>query len=146
MIATDYSLMMQLARMIPPPRRRSGRGPTISSRTPEGRYGRCPLCREFVCIEPSAPLGDAPCPCCGHLIVSIDPLWPIHPELRKPTRTKTKVPARSGRLGDLAVRLAARVLRAARSVRAAASAEAERRSASREPSPSSGVWDPWLDG
>jgi acyl carrier protein len=41
---------------------------TISSRTPEGRPGRCPVCGTILCIEPSSPAGDAPCPACGHLL------------------------------------------------------------------------------
>jgi ABC-type transporter Mla MlaB component len=40
----------------------------ISSRTPEGRPGRCPDCGADVAIEPSGPARDAPCPECGHLI------------------------------------------------------------------------------
>lgn len=40
----------------------------ISSRTPEGYPNRCPLCGNVVCVEPSRPFGDAPCPCCGHLL------------------------------------------------------------------------------
>jgi len=38
------------------------------SRTPEGRPNRCPHCGNEVCIEPSSPMRDAPCPCCGQLI------------------------------------------------------------------------------
>jgi acyl carrier protein len=41
---------------------------TVSSRTPEGVPNRCPLCGARVCIEPSQPPGDAPCPRCGHLL------------------------------------------------------------------------------
>lgn len=41
---------------------------TISSRTPEGTPNRCPLCGQAVCIEPSQPFGDAPCPACGSLL------------------------------------------------------------------------------
>jgi acyl carrier protein len=41
---------------------------TISSRTPEGSFNRCPVCGADVCIEPSVPAGDAPCPNCGHLL------------------------------------------------------------------------------
>lgn len=41
---------------------------TISSRTPEGQPGRCPICRANVIIEPSLFFGDAPCPSCGHLL------------------------------------------------------------------------------
>jgi len=39
-----------------------------SSRTPEGEPNRCPVCGHEVRIEPSYPPGDAPCPCCGHLL------------------------------------------------------------------------------
>ncbi|MHB1558571.1 MAG: STAS domain-containing protein [Isosphaeraceae bacterium] len=40
----------------------------ISSRTPEGRPNRCPVCGSEVAIEPSDPAADAPCPRCGHLL------------------------------------------------------------------------------
>jgi acyl carrier protein len=40
----------------------------ISSRTPEGAFNHCPLCGADVCVEPSQPAGDAPCPKCGHLL------------------------------------------------------------------------------
>jgi len=40
----------------------------ISSRTPEGETGQCPLCGNIFRIEPSQPAGDAPCPCCGSLL------------------------------------------------------------------------------
>ncbi len=40
----------------------------ISSRTPEGSPGSCPVCGHAVQLEPSDPAGDAPCPRCGHLI------------------------------------------------------------------------------
>ena len=40
----------------------------ISSRTPEGRPGRCPICGAALMVEPSDPPGDAPCPHCGHLV------------------------------------------------------------------------------
>ena len=40
----------------------------ISSRTPEGEPIRCPICNQVVTVEPSEPLGDAPCPNCGHLL------------------------------------------------------------------------------
>lgn len=39
-----------------------------SSRTPEGHFNRCPVCQNEICIVPSHPLGDAPCPCCGQLL------------------------------------------------------------------------------
>ena len=41
---------------------------TISSRTPEGQPGICPLCSAFVVIEPSIFVGDATCPNCGQLL------------------------------------------------------------------------------
>ena len=60
----------------------------ISSRTPEGRPDRCPVCGSAIEIEPSDPAGDAPCPNCGHLlwftwddagaIVVIKPTCAIH--------------------------------------------------------------------
>lgn len=39
-----------------------------SSRTPEGRPNRCPVCGKRVTVEPSGPANDAPCPHCGHLL------------------------------------------------------------------------------
>jgi hypothetical protein len=41
---------------------------TVSSRTPEGRPNRCPICGRAIRIEPSQPFGDAPCPACGTLL------------------------------------------------------------------------------
>ncbi len=46
----------------------AGGAMVISSRTPEGRPGHCPVCGSHVRIEPSDPAGDAPCPRCGHLL------------------------------------------------------------------------------
>jgi acyl carrier protein len=40
----------------------------ISSRTPEGLPGRCPICRLEVCVAPSVLFGDATCPHCGSLL------------------------------------------------------------------------------
>ena len=42
----------------------------MSSRTPEGRPGRCPVCGGAYRIEASLPPGDAVCPRCGALV------WP----------------------------------------------------------------------
>jgi acyl carrier protein len=42
--------------------------PTISSRTPDGSPGRCPICGQMVLIEVSGAFGDAPCPHCGCLL------------------------------------------------------------------------------
>ncbi|MDA0834884.1 MAG: phosphopantetheine-binding protein [Planctomycetota bacterium] len=44
---------------------------TISSRTPEGFPGRCPICGGTAKIDPSADTGDAPCPQCGQLLWQI---------------------------------------------------------------------------
>jgi acyl carrier protein len=41
---------------------------TISSGTPEGVPNHCPICDTIICIEPSHPPGDAPCPNCGTLL------------------------------------------------------------------------------
>lgn len=41
---------------------------TISSRTPEGPPGSCPLCTASVVVEPSVFFGDATCPRCGQLL------------------------------------------------------------------------------
>jgi hypothetical protein len=41
---------------------------TISTRTPEGAPNHCPVCDSLICIEPSQPPGDAPCPNCGTLL------------------------------------------------------------------------------
>jgi hypothetical protein len=40
----------------------------ISSRTPEGEPGHCPICSASVRVESSPETRDAPCPCCGHLL------------------------------------------------------------------------------
>ena len=41
---------------------------TISSRTPEGSFNRCPVCGKVMNITPSEPSGDATCPHCGSLV------------------------------------------------------------------------------
>jgi acyl carrier protein len=41
---------------------------TVSSRTPEGAPNHCPVCDKPICIAPSHPPGDAPCPNCGTLL------------------------------------------------------------------------------
>src|SRR5262249_32761549 len=46
---------------------------TISSRTPEGLPQRCPLCGADIRLEPSEPIGDAPCPHCGCLVLFGNP-------------------------------------------------------------------------
>jgi acyl carrier protein len=42
---------------------------SISSRTPEGQPGYCPVCGSAVCLLPCEPIFDAPCPSCGHLLL-----------------------------------------------------------------------------
>jgi mannitol/fructose-specific phosphotransferase system IIA component len=49
-----------------------------ASHTPEGWANRCPVCGHDVHIEPTVPPGDAPCPCCGHL------LWFNAPSMVRP--------------------------------------------------------------
>jgi hypothetical protein len=39
-----------------------------SSRTPEGEPNRCPICGNQLCLKPSGPPRDAPCPFCGSLL------------------------------------------------------------------------------
>jgi hypothetical protein len=41
---------------------------TISSCTPEGEPNACPICGNQIRIEPSRPVGVAPCPHCGTLL------------------------------------------------------------------------------
>jgi hypothetical protein len=41
---------------------------TISTRTPEGWPAKCPICGHEICVDPSQPAGDAPCPRCGSLV------------------------------------------------------------------------------
>jgi hypothetical protein len=40
----------------------------ISSRTPDGAPGECPVCSASIYTQPSWPAGDAPCPNCGSLV------------------------------------------------------------------------------
>lgn len=40
----------------------------VSSRTPEGFPGRCPMCGRLVQLELSYPMSDATCPNCGTLL------------------------------------------------------------------------------
>ena len=66
---------------------------TISSRTPEGTPNQCPLCLAFICIEPSDPPGDAPCPNCGHLV------WFISSKLEIPAESITRATLIGDELG-----------------------------------------------
>jgi acyl carrier protein len=38
------------------------------SRRPEGLPAQCPVCAAIICLEPSGPEGDAPCPYCGEML------------------------------------------------------------------------------
>lgn len=40
----------------------------VSSRTPEGWPGRCPVCGRSLRVEPSVSTHDATCPNCGSLV------------------------------------------------------------------------------
>lgn len=44
---------------------------SVSTRTPEGLFGRCPICGTEFTAHCADPLLDAPCPSCGTL------LWPL---------------------------------------------------------------------
>src|SRR5690349_11316729 len=48
---------------------------SISSRTPEGTPGRCPLCGADLAVEYAAPAGDAVCPQCGCLVWETEQRW-----------------------------------------------------------------------
>lgn len=55
----------------------------ISSRTPEGLPGRCPVCGRSVRVEPSSyPTRDACCPSCGSLLRAGTPGSGAGPPLR----------------------------------------------------------------
>src|SRR5262249_21925143 len=54
----------------------------IASRTPEGEPHYCPLCASAVCIEPSQPPGDAPCPKCGTLLWFTPPTPVLRPAVQ----------------------------------------------------------------
>jgi hypothetical protein len=116
-----------------------------ASRTPEGHYGRCPLCREFVCIEFSDPCGDAPCPCCGGLLWKKELRWPLVCEDQGlPLRGDRRVrPALVRRLRRFVGRIAGRL----RDRKALANVAKRPAPPPLPPSPSaSTMYDPWLDG
>jgi acyl carrier protein len=52
----------------------------IASGTPEGEPNRCPICDAILCMEPSQPASDAPCPHCGHLLWFLPTShgWSVH--------------------------------------------------------------------
>jgi hypothetical protein len=114
--------------------------PRPASRTPEGRYGRCPVCNEFVCVEFSDPGGDAPCPCCGQLLWLAELRWPfVCEDQGLPLRGGQPVyPRRS--LPRLVRSLVARVARRLRP-----RPRKSRREQPARPS-SSTMYDPWVDG
>lgn len=47
----------------------------ISSRTPDGQFNHCPVCGREICITPSEPAGDAPCPNCGVLLWFVETVY-----------------------------------------------------------------------
>src|SRR4051812_11334009 len=59
---------------------------TISSRTPDGRPGRCAVCRTRLRLAPSWPTDDAPCPRCGSLV------WFSPAKTRRPLAELPPVP------------------------------------------------------
>lgn len=70
----NYSLMWQLAKLIPKPKRRAGGSATTASSGAVARFGSCPACHEFVQVKPWGPSGSAVCPNCGRLVRSLDAL------------------------------------------------------------------------
>jgi hypothetical protein len=118
---------------------------TISSSTWGGEELRdCPVCRQTSGVEPSSPIGDAPCPFCGHLLWPSDRTW-VAPVARETTRAVT--------VGRRVSGLAGVVRSVARRVKGAiARSQRPSRPLSAKPEPvvvmaqhSTGVWDPWLD-
>ena len=75
---------------------------TVSSRTPEGAWNRCPVCGADIVIEPSLPSGDAPCPECGHL------LWFLNVGGAVCFYGKGEISALRRRVGELVVEFVAR--------------------------------------
>ena len=99
---------------------------------------RCFVCRRWVWVEPSDPVGDAPCPCCGTL------LWPWHGRAHRSAAALLQHPAR--RLGA-ALRKAWRRVRAPRHAARAGARTAKTPSSAPAPGAQpTGVWDAWLDG
>jgi ribosomal protein S27E len=117
--------------------RRTERSRPVSLR-PEGYYGRCPVCGEFVCVAFSDSAGEAPCPSCGQLFWRHELRWPVVLEDQgMPLRGEPTVrqgPSRARRFGLV-------VHRVGRWLRIAPPAPP------RLPSPSSStMYDRWLDG
>ncbi len=115
--------------------------PRPASRTPEGRYGRCPVCGEFVCVAFSDPGGDAPCPCCGQLLWRAELRWPFGSEdqglpLRRPPAWRRARRNYAYALGTLVGRVARRLGISPRRPRPELPAR---------PS-GSAMYDPWVDG
>lgn len=141
---TPYSLVVQLARLVPAPPKH-GRGRHLHSTDPwHERVGRCPSCGEFVRIKFEGPKErGAPCPQCGLRIASLDPLWPTLPERSARTPRTDAKPTRgsapaTGFGGDMVGRFLGRFRSA---LGLGPSAGDQPRSSS-----TSGVWDADLDG
>ncbi|AGA24637.1 hypothetical protein [Singulisphaera acidiphila] len=74
---TPYSLVVQLARLIPAPRKHAPVRPTLLAGRMRERFGCCPACREFIGIKVSTPTQRGiVCPACRQKVVSLEPLWP----------------------------------------------------------------------
>jgi hypothetical protein len=113
--------------------------PRPASRTPEGRYGRCPVCNEFVCVEFSDPGGDAPCPSCGQLLWLAELRWPFVCEDQGPPLRRPRLSWRARRNYALAFgKLVGRVARRLGISR--------RRPWRTTPPSMSTMYDPWVDG
>lgn len=70
----NYSLMWQLAKLIPEPRVRTSGKETARHNGPNEGFGCCPACHDFVRVESWGPSGTAICPSCERLIRSLEPL------------------------------------------------------------------------
>jgi hypothetical protein len=68
-----FSLMQQVARLVPSPGERYAHRRTARLSS-DGGCGCCPICREFVYVE-SPQVGESvSCPSCGNAIEGLDPL------------------------------------------------------------------------
>lgn|GEM_PF-4302764 len=72
---TAYSIICQLARMVPAPRRHSANRRSPSASGGE-QFGRCPACREFIGLKTSKSGQVAVCPACGESVDAVESLFP----------------------------------------------------------------------
>ncbi|WP_074309398.1 hypothetical protein [Singulisphaera sp. GP187] len=83
---TSYSLMVQLARLIPVPQKHAPVRPGLLAGRTHERFGCCPACREFIGIKVATPAQrELVCPACRQTIDALEPLWPTLSEMREPS-------------------------------------------------------------